>query len=235
MSTIPVFKEEIQGWHVNYLEGTLTDLTPQKLIKLQLQNCLYVPQCTACLLFPHQISHNTGHSEDFFILGGSQSTLFCYGKPLAVSYDTTSNLPIIYTTPGIQTYTRFCANWGIINLTPTTPAPTLTPGQQKKLQLHERCTRPHWDQFNTWVCWGLLPCDSSLANELDPVCSTCQFSKAHKKSHKCDVGHIGPHHKHPGDGVSSDGLEAGCPGLPMTTGGLPTNKQYHYCSFWVDN
>jgi hypothetical protein len=74
-----------------------------------------------------------------------------------------------------------------------------------------------------------------LAREPDPFCQTFQFGKAHKCSHKCDVGHTAREHHCLGDGVSSDSMEAGCLGRPMTTGGLPTSKHFKYCSFWVDH
>lgn len=35
--------------------------------------------------------------------------------------------------------------------------------------------------------------------------------------------------------ISSDGMEAGCPGCMMTTGGLPTNKHFRSCSFWINH
>jgi hypothetical protein len=97
----------------------------------------------------------------------------------------------------------------------------MTPRQQKKLQLHERCAHVHWDQLNSWIRTGCLPCDPDLANEPNPVCATCQFGKAHKRSHKCDTGHIGKSHTAPGDGVIHQDN--------------PSNKRYKYCSFWVDH
>jgi hypothetical protein len=41
--------------------------------------------------------------------------------------------------------------------------------------------------------------------------------------------------KAPGDGMSSDGMEAGYPSHPVTTRGSPTTKRYRYCLFWVDH
>jgi len=75
----------------------------------------------------------------------------------------------------------------------------------------------------------------SLANEPDPVWLACLFSKSHKRSHKCDTGHIAAHHKTPGKGISSDGMEASCPGWPLTMHGLPTNHKYKYATFWFDH
>jgi len=198
-------------------------------VTLQLKNCLYVPQCTSRLLCPRQISHNTGNSTDCFISGGSQSMLICHGKLITISYDTTSNLLIIYSMPGIRTYTRFVPT-RVINSTPAVPTPALSPGHQKKLQLHEWCANPNWDQLNAWIRQGLLLCDTNLTNEPDSVCSTCQFGKAHRKTHNCDVGHIGRDHQQ-----HFDGMEAGYPSQPMTMSGLPMNKCFRYCSFWVDH
>jgi hypothetical protein len=111
----------------------------------------------------------------------------------------------------------------------------LTARQLRKLHLHERCNHVHWDLLNSWIRCGALPCDPSLAQEPNPICAACQFGKAHKRTHKTDTGHISQNHNAPGEGVSSDGMEAGCPGRMMTTGGLPSNRRYKYCTFWVDH
>lgn len=210
---------------------------------LQLENCLYVPQCTTRLLCPRQIGHMTGNVDDGFFAKTNSSVLYVAGKPTTIRYDTTSNLPILYTTPGISSFYRFCANHGILHTPTTTEKPTplnpqyrnLTPRQHKKLQLHERCAHAHFEQINSWIRSGCLPCDPDLATEPDPLCATCQFGKAHKRSHKSNTGHIAKSAKAPGDGVSSDGMEAGTPGRLMTTSGLPSTKRYRYCSFWVDH
>jgi len=89
--------------------------------------------------------------------------------------------------------------------------------------------------MNQWIRDGTLRCDKRLATEPDPDCPSCQFGKAHRRSHKSDTGHIIAGHTTPGMGVSSDGFKAGCQGWVMTTGGSPTNKCYKYCSFWVDH
>jgi hypothetical protein len=103
----------------------------------------------------------------------------------------------------------------------------LTPKQQYKLHLHERCAQANWEQLNAWIRAGILPCDPSLASEPDPVCTACQFGKAHKCSQKADTGHINKTHTDAqGDQVSFDGMEADCPGQPMTTSGLQSSQCY---------
>jgi len=111
----------------------------------------------------------------------------------------------------------------------------LTKAQQQKLHLHERCAHVHWDLLNSLICQGILPCDKVLANTPDPVCASCHFGKAHRRSHAADTGHIGRLHSEPGTGVSSDGMEAGVPGRMMTTGGSPSSKTVKYCTFWIDH
>jgi hypothetical protein len=99
----------------------------------------------------------------------------------------------------------------------------LTSRQQQKLHLHECCAHANWEQINAWLRAGYLPGGASLISEPDPVCAACQFGKAHKRSHEADTGHISANHTALGEGVSSDGMEAGCPGRMMTTHGLPSS------------
>jgi hypothetical protein len=225
-----------------------------------IEQCLYVPHCTARLLCPRQLSIASNTHKDGFFAGGAHGLLTYEGQTTTIQYDSLSALPILYTASGIHSFTRFCANQGhvltssnihtpeILSSTPNphqgAPLPkkhqpyhhdNLTSRQCIKLQLHERCAHAHWEQINAWIRSEALPCDTTLASELDPVCATCQFGKAHRRSPKSNSGHIGQHHSSRGDGVSSDGFKAGAPGKVMTTGGSPTNKTYRYFSFWVDN
>ncbi len=207
---------------------------------LTLKDCLYVPQCTARLLCPRQIGQTSGYLSDGFNAASDISVLTYQGKHTTIAYDTVSHLPILCTAPGISTFHRFCANQTYLQqASPSTNLPflhlNLTPRQQRKLHLHERCAHAHWDQINTWIRAGCLPGGPQLASEPDPICAACQFGKAHKRSHKADVGHISAQHSAPGDGVSSDGMEAGCPGRMMTTHGLPSSRRYKYVSFWIDH
>jgi hypothetical protein len=120
---------------------------------LNIKECLYVPQCTARLLCPRQIPSNTSCSKDIFIAGEDKALLICFGKPKTVPYDSLTNLPLLFTALGISSFTRFCANQGIIDTSPSENpfCYNMTPRQQKKLQLHERCAHVHWDQLNSWI------------------------------------------------------------------------------------
>jgi hypothetical protein len=61
------------------------------------------------------------------------------------------------------------------------------------------------------------------------------MGKAHQEPHAKTTNSIAAPCQYPGEGVSADQLEAGCPGRIPTTKGLPTTKRYRYCSFWIDH
>jgi hypothetical protein len=208
-----------------------------------LRNCLYVPKCSARLLCPRQLGIASGNPKDGVNALSHAATLTFQGQITTIPYDSVSSLPILYTKPGLDSYKRFCQHQAFLTTTKSDTTISswdirynnLTPNQQRKLHLHEKCNHVHWDQLNIWIREGRLPCDSSLAQEPNPVCATCQFGKAHRKTHKSNTGSISSEHDRPGQGVSSDGLEAGTPGKVMTTHGLPSTKRYRYCSFWIDH
>jgi len=106
--------------------------------------------------------------------------LIYQGQQTTIPYEPLSQLPVLYTASGTSTYHWFCSSLFVANLS----SANLTKNQLWKLHLHERCTHAHWDQINSWIRSGLLPCDKSLANELNPVCAACQYGKMHRKQHK---------------------------------------------------
>jgi hypothetical protein len=112
----------------------------------------------------------------------------------------------------------------------------LTKLQRRKLYLHECCAHEGFDNLNRWIREGRFPdVNPSLANIDDPQCISCNFGKARRRSHNSNIGHISAHHKCPGAGVSSDGMEASTPGRPFTTKGQPSNIRFKYASFWIDH
>jgi hypothetical protein len=198
---------------------------------LHLDGALYVPQCTTRLICPRQLGLASGNANDGFQSLHDKEILMFQGQPTTVTYEPLSQLPVLYTAPGIQTFHRFCSSF----LAGYIATSNLTNNQLRKRHMHERCAHAHWDQINSWIRAGLLPCEPSLANEPDPVCATCQIGKMHRKTHKTNTGHIGSEHTAPGMGVSSDGMEAGIPGKIFSTHGTPTSKSYKYATFWIDH
>ena len=94
--------------------------------------------------------------------------------------------------------------------TPMVPH-TANPTPKQIWQLHM-----YWDFLTSWIHLGFLPCDKSIALELYPVCATCQFGKYHRWSHRAAMGHIDNSHSGSGNSFSSDGMEAGYPGRPLS-------------------
>ncbi len=118
---------------------------------------------------------------------------------------------------------------------------------------HETCSNTHkgpcqfisqYPTTETAYSWGLcswklqghLPwITPTLPVEPDPICSVCNFGKAHRKPHKSHTGHMKQDHTNPGDGISSDQLDPGIPGRAFTTKGSPTNLCYKSVNFWVSH
>jgi hypothetical protein len=68
---------------------------------ITLEHCLHVPQCTVRLLCPPQIGVTTSNT--------ATSPIFTVnGKITTLQYDTTSNLPLLFTSPGITNFQLPC-------------------------------------------------------------------------------------------------------------------------------
>ena len=203
-----------------------------------LKNCLYVPQCVVRLICPRQIGAVTGNPEDGFYATNSKSTLIVHGQPTTVKYDTLSQLPMLFTKPGIQSYLSYsqCHPVRPVVATASASSGNLTKRQRQKLYLHEICAHEGFQNLNSWIRKGYFPqVDPTLALEPDPMCMACAFGKARRISHKTHIGHITQGHTAPGQGDSSDGLESGSPGRPFTSKGSPSKLRHNYVSFWVDH
>jgi hypothetical protein len=203
---------------------------------LLLRECLYVPQCSVRLLCPRQIGLNTGCAGDGFNALSSQPILTIHGHQKTLQYDKISQLPLLFTTPGISTFMHYACNATCLKQDSSTPSNllNLTTKQRQKLYLHEACAHEGFQNPNTWIHRGLFKhVPKDLANEPDPPCEIYSFGKARKLTYKSHVGHISADHKAPGSGVSTDQMEAGTPGRPFTTKGSPSKLCYKYVNFWL--
>jgi hypothetical protein len=202
-----------------------------------LRNCLYVPQSAVCLICPRQIGATTGCQADGLHATHSACQLIVEGKATTLTYDTVSNLPILFTKPGITTFVNYMQPYhAYTSATPQTTAINLTKKQRQKLYLHEMTAHEGFKNLNRWIRKRVFPgVDPALAQEPDPICPTCAFGKAQRLCHKTHTGHISSGHQAPDQGVSSDGMESSTPGRPFTTKGSPSKLRYNYVSFWVDH
>jgi hypothetical protein len=206
---------------------------------LTLRNYLYVPQWVVRLICPRQIGAETGTAADGFNARHENPILTVNGKPTTIRYESLSNLPILFTTPGIRSYHTYCGalsyNHPLVHSYSAITS-NLTKHQRQKLYLHELCAHKGFKNLNRWIRHGKFPgVNPKLADEQDPMCSFYNFGKACHVCHKTHTGQIAKDHTQPGKGVSSDGLESGTPGRPFTTNGSALNLRYNYLSFWVDH
>jgi hypothetical protein len=209
-------------------------------------NCLYVPDCVVHLICPRQIGAETIYPLDGLNATRDHTILTEDVEPTTICYDTLSQLPVLYSKPGISSY--LCFHTHLIKpivssdhakASPDASIPTklnLTARQKQKSYLHDMCAHKGFQNMNTWIHKGLFPgVNPNLTVESDPICPSYIFGKARQKCHNSHVGHINSNHTKPGKGVSSDGLESSTPGQPFTTKGSPSKTRYHYVSFWVDH
>jgi len=209
-------------------DGTIFSLT--------LPNTLYVPNLPIWLICPRHVAEVTQCEGDGFNSTHPTGIFTCCGHKITIPYHHSTGLTLLQSAPGITTYHNFLTQ--IHDTSKQTAAVThikKTPSQCIKLILHERCNHMNFQQLNQWIRHGHFPVDAAIANSPDPLCSTCQYGKAKRKSHNTDKGSITASHTFPGAGISTDQMEAGYPGRMMTTKGLPSPLRYKNCNFWVDH
>jgi len=120
--------------------------------QLLLRNCLHVPSCTVRLICPWQIGATTGNSADGLYTTHSNTTLVVNSSPTTINYNAISQLPILFTKPGITSFLAFQETLHCYTATSdpaSTPPPfTLTKRQHQKLYLHEMCAHKGFGNLN---------------------------------------------------------------------------------------
>ncbi len=220
----------------------------RKPITLTIPGTLYVPGCPSRLICPRQLLHGTQDKAATMTITTGAVTLAFRGRIITIPYRAPHNLPILHTAPALPSYQAYCAMTACTKAAPpvsTTSTPThnnqsitsppLTVAQQIKLQWHQRLNHVNFPQLTTWMRLGHLKVPQGVINAPNPVCSACQFGKAKRRSHTTCTSPIAGNHTAPGDGVSADQLEAGCPGIIPTNKGSPIAAKYHYCNIWIDH
>lgn len=131
---------------------------------MDLPKCLYVPQCNIRLICPRQIGAESGYPRDGLYAQNEHATLIIAGQETTINYDSSSKLPVLFTTSGIRNYLQFCH--------PMYSFSAQTKSQHnRKLQLHEMCAHEGFCNLNTWIRKGLFPgINPDLSQEPDPVC-----------------------------------------------------------------
>ncbi len=149
----------------------------------------YMPQ-NVRLLCPRQIGATTHHSEDGFNALSANPILTIQGQQTTINYDSLSKLSVLFTAPDISSYQRYLGALTAMKTDPTQPSSllNLTKKQRQKL-LHKCCVHEGFANLNLWIQQRKFPhIDPSLANEPDPICTTCQFGKASQETHNAHNG-----------------------------------------------
>lgn len=146
----------------------------------------------------------------------------CAWKLTTVKYDSLSQLLVLFTKFGMQSFINYCQPSLALSATTDThipPRTNITSKQEQKLYPLEMCAHEGFHNLNIgWIWKVLFPgVDKTLSLEPDPICTWCTFDKVCCISHKARTGHISSNHKTPEEGVTSDSLESGTPGRPFTT------------------
>jgi len=202
-------------------------------IPILLKDVLFVPNCPSHLICPRQLLHALPGDATASITENS-IVLHFGNNSFTVAYDTTSRLPILWTSSNIQAFLNFTHSTSS-NSNTTSNLANLTPSQHIKMRWHNRLNHIGFDQLTSWMKDSTISVPPEVANCPSPMCSACLFGKAKCRPHAQHKGSITSAHTTPGDGVSADQFEAGAPGIVPTTKGLPTSMTYKYCNFRVDH
>jgi len=92
---------------------------------ITLKNSLYVPQSAVHLICPRQIGASTGHHADGLYATATRSHLIVEGQLTTLAYDHLSQLPVLFTKPGITTYLNFVETLHVNSPASTSPMPYL--------------------------------------------------------------------------------------------------------------
>ncbi len=128
--------------------------------------CLNVP-CNRFAL-KKQIGAETKNLLNGFNTTDHNPILTVNGKCTTITYGSLSNLPIIYASPGINTYHQcmaYICHAYPAQVQPNHPPLNLSKPQWQKRYLHEACTYEGFTNLNKWIRFPHV--DKSLEFELD--------------------------------------------------------------------
>jgi hypothetical protein len=117
-----------------------------------LRDCLYV-QCVVCLICPRQIGAETKNPVDGFNATYETPILTVQVKRTTNQYDKLSNLPLLYTKPGITSYINYSHSLSA-HISSQASTNNLTKKQHQKLHLHELCAHEGFWNLNRWIRQG---------------------------------------------------------------------------------
>jgi len=105
--------------------------------------------------------------------------------------------------------------------------------QQQLLRAHYRLGHLGFEAIQALARSGILP--KHLATCPKPICSSCQFGKAHRTAIPTSGLPLDANHLRPGDCVSVDQLESNTPGCLPTSRGTPTKCTFQAATLFCDH
>ncbi len=144
-------------------------------VALTIQKVLYVPKCPMNLLSPQQLAQQTKCSVDGFTALATIGILKFASHQRSVLLEPSSNLPILHTV-GVSSTTIATLHEALVCAFHTR-IDNLTEVQKQLLHVHHRLGHLGFGSIQALARSGLLP--KQLASCPKPLCSSCQFGKAH--------------------------------------------------------
>ncbi len=171
---------------------TITDKDKNPTV-ITIPGILFVLNCPTRLICPWQLLATSTFPGAGIRITPTCLQMWLHNKFFIIPYDSSNQLPILYTTPGIKSYINYCIlrqlhhsphatcllahSTSATGNTSATPS-TLTKAQLVKLHWHQRLNHINFDQLTSWMRQGLIKADSATINCPNPVCAACHYGKA---------------------------------------------------------
>jgi hypothetical protein len=205
-------------------------------VVLEIQNALFVPQCPMNLLSPQQLAQQTQCPGDGFNALAHIGLLHFAGHQRTVLLEPSSNLPIFHTVglspQALASTTTAMADTRSISVF-NAKLDNLTEIQRQLLRVHYPLGHLGFNSIQAIARLGFLP--KQLASCPKPLCSSCEFGKAHQKATPTPGAPLDSDHLQPGDCVSVDQLESNTPGLVPQTKGALTKSTLQAATLFCDH
>lgn len=203
------------AWNITDNDGNL--------IEIQLEKVLLLEELPTRILSPQQLAAQLGGSTDGFFAGAHNGVLSYGGYKTTIEYNKTTNLKILYTTPGIEK----CR----ISLAEHKTESNLSNVQRQLLYIHSKMNHISMHFLQSLARKGLLP--TEIANCPVPLCSHCLAAKQARKHN--EKGTIKEDDLRPGDCISVDQFSSPIPGTIHSFQGKPLSKKIKTCTIFTDH
>ena len=203
--------------------------------KIFLKKVLYIPALTCRLLSPQQLANQSPKKNIGFTIQSGTCKLTYDGRVCTITYNANSQLPMISTCTGINSFRAF--NGTLVH--DGTITDNLTYAQRQLLHWHRKLAHMDFVRIQDFARQGILPKElTSVRSSEFPVCAACQYGKQRKLSTPTEsTGSNGLTFSvhSPGDCVSIDMIHSPIGGIIPVSKGLPKKEKYTVACVFVDH